>query len=66
MIDATLVEIGDTLKFKKNHPCGGNTWKVLRIGIDYKLECVTCKRVIMISRLDALKRAVQLIKNEEK
>lgn len=66
MIDATTVQIGDILKFKKKHPCGGNTWKVLRIGIDYKLECTTCKRVIMISRLDALKRTTNLIKQEKK
>ena len=65
MINATDVQIGDILKFKKNHPCGGFTWKVLRIGIDYKLECTTCKRVIMISRLDALKRAKELKKNTE-
>ena len=65
MIDATLVEIGDILKFKKNHPCGGFTWKVLRIGIDFKLECTTCKRIIMISRIDALKRTKELIKKHE-
>lgn len=62
MIDATNVEIGDILKFKKNHPCGGFTWKVLRIGIDFKLECVTCKRIIMIPRLDVIKKAKEIIK----
>ena len=62
MIEATSVELGDILKFKKKHPCGGSTWKVLRTGIDYKLECTTCKRVVMMSRVDALKRTVQLIK----
>ncbi len=62
MIEATSVELGDILKFKKKHPCGGFTWKVLRTGIDYKLECTTCKRVVMMSRVDALKRTVQLIK----
>lgn len=65
MIEATSVEIGDILKFKKNHPCGGATWKVLRIGIDYKLECTTCKRVVMMPRLDALKRTTKLIKGNE-
>ncbi len=56
MIDATTVKVGDILTFKKNHPCGGNTWKVLRIGVDWKLECIGCGRVIMITRLEALKR----------
>lgn len=62
MIDATLVEVGDILKFKKNHPCGGFTWKVLRTGIDFKLECTTCQRVIMIPRLDVIKKAKEIIK----
>ncbi len=62
MIDATLVEVNDILKFKKNHPCGGFTWKVLRTGIDFKLECTTCKRVIIIPRLDVIKKAKEIIK----
>ncbi len=62
MIDATQVEVGDFLKFKKNHPCGANTWKVLRIGLDFKLECTTCKRVIMIERLNVIKKAKEIIK----
>lgn len=56
MIDPTTVKVGDIVTFKKAHPCGGVTWKVLRIGVDWKLECTTCGRVIMIARLDALKR----------
>lgn len=64
MIYATDVALGDILKFKKKHPCGGCNWKVLRIGVDYKLECTTCQRIIMISRLEALKRTTGLIKKE--
>lgn len=62
MIDATTVQVNDILKFKKNHPCGGFTWKVLRIGIDFKLECTTCQRVIMIPRLEVIKKAKEVIK----
>lgn len=65
MINATDVELGDVLKFKKKHPCGGFTWKVLRIGVDYKLECTKCNRIIMISRLEALKRTTALTKKEQ-
>ncbi len=50
------IQIGDILTFKKPHPCGGYSWKVLRIGIDFKLECTTCHHQIMISRLDVYKR----------
>lgn len=61
MIDITLVEVGSLIEFKKTHPCGGKVWKVLRIGIDFKLECVTCNRVIMISRLDVTKRIKNIL-----
>ena len=57
--------IGDFLKFKKNHPCGSNTWKVLRIGIDFKLECTTCGRVIMIPRLEVIKKAKEVIQHSQ-
>lgn len=50
------IQVGDVINFKKPHPCGGYTWKVLRVGIDFKLECVTCKHQIMITRLDVYKR----------
>ena len=63
MIDPTTIKVDDILEFKKPHPCGGYTWKVLRIGIDYKLECTTCKRVIMIPRIEALKRIKEKVED---
>ena len=56
MIDPTTIKVDDILKFKKPHPCGGYTWKVLRIGIDYKL-------VIMIPRIEALKRIKEKVED---
>ena len=50
------IKVGDVITFKKPHPCGGFNWKVLRVGIDFKLECATCGRQIMLSRLDVYKR----------
>ncbi|MCR5847912.1 MAG: DUF951 family protein [Lachnospiraceae bacterium] len=40
----------DIIEFKKKHPCGGNTWKVLRAGSDCRLQCTTCAHQIEISR----------------
>lgn len=56
MIDVTTIKVDNVLVFKKKHPCGGCEWKVLRIGIDYKLECMTCHRIIVIPRIDAVKK----------
>ena len=65
MVDITLVKVNSVIEFKKPHPCGGKVWKVLRTGIDFKLECQTCKRIIMISRLDVNKRIKNIINKVE-
>ena len=62
IIKSNEYQLNDILRFKKPHPCGGNTWKVLRLGSDMKLECVTCKRVIIISRLEVNKRLKKIVK----
>lgn len=48
-------KINDVLEFKKVHPCGGKNWKVIRTGVDYKVECTTCQRVVIIPRVDLKK-----------
>lgn len=57
-------KVNDILVFKKNHPCGSDKWKVLRIGADMKLICLGCNRIIMISRLDVNKRLKKIIREE--
>lgn len=49
-------KVGDILVFKKSHPCGGNMWKVLKYGVDCKLECTTCHRNIILSRVEISKK----------
>ena len=38
-----VINVGDILEMKKPHPCGVNTFKVLRIGSDLKIACTGCK-----------------------
>jgi Uncharacterized protein conserved in bacteria len=42
--------IGTIVEVKKQHPCGVNTWEVLRVGMDIKLKCTGCERLIMLPR----------------
>ena len=44
------LKIGEVIKMKKPHPCGCNEWKILRTGIDFRLECLGCGRQVMVSR----------------
>lgn len=61
MNTANIYAVDDILQMKKKHPCGSDTWKVLKIGVDYKLECTGCKRQIIISRLELKKKVKKKI-----
>lgn len=41
------IAVGDKLKMKKAHPCGGTDWLVLRVGADFRLRCLGCGREVM-------------------
>ena len=49
------IAVGDVLNQKKNHPCGGNRFQVLRVGMDFKLRCLGCGREMMLPRSKAEK-----------
>lgn len=63
MNTANIYNVDDILQFKKNHPCGSTEWKVIKVGVDYKLECMGCKRQIIIPRVE-LKKKVKRKVNE--
>jgi hypothetical protein len=42
--------IGDLLRLRKPHPCGGFEWRVYRLGADIGVKCTTCNRHVMIER----------------
>lgn len=51
-----MYQLDEILTFKKTHMCGSNTWKVVRTGADYKLECTGCGRIIMMSKVEIDKK----------
>jgi hypothetical protein len=42
--------IGDVIRLRKPHPCGGADWTVTRIGADIGLRCTTCNHRILLTR----------------
>ena len=42
---------GDILLMKKKHPCGGELFKLLRVGSDLRIACCSCGRDVTVSRL---------------
>ena len=44
------VRIGDIVRLRKAHPCGGDRWQVTRVGSDIGLRCLTCGRLVLLGR----------------
>ena len=55
------LELNDIVRLKKKHPCGGNEWQVLRTGVDIRIQCTTCQRVVMLPRAELERRIVTLV-----
>lgn len=51
-------QLGDIVRMRKKHPCGSYHWRIKRLGADIKMECLTCKRVVMIARSEFERRLV--------
>ncbi len=43
-------QAGDVVRTRKPHPCGGDRWEIMRTGIDIRIKCLTCGRVVMLPR----------------
>jgi hypothetical protein len=44
------LSVGDIVELRKPHPCGGTTWRILRVGMDIGIECLTCQRYVLVPR----------------
>jgi hypothetical protein len=42
--------LGDVVRLRRSHPCGGDTWRVDRLGADIGLRCLTCARHVLLER----------------
>ena len=42
------VKLGDIVRLKKIHPCGGYDWQVVRMGADIGIKCLKCGRRVLL------------------
>ena len=44
------IQLNDVVQMRKKHPCGGDTWQVVRIGAEIGIRCMQCNRRVMLPR----------------
>lgn len=55
---STEIKLGDVVRLRKAHPCGGYQWEVVRVGADIGLKCLKCQRRVLLAR-DVFRRRVK-------
>lgn len=54
--DPVPFSVGDVVRLKKPHPCGGYDWTVVRLGADIGVKCLQCGRKVMLPRRELERR----------
>ncbi|NLJ86209.1 MAG: DUF951 domain-containing protein [Firmicutes bacterium] len=45
-----VYNVGDIVQMRKPHACGGDEWEIMRTGMDFRIRCRKCGRVVLIPR----------------
>ena len=59
------LRLGDILRLRKAHPCGGSEWEVVRLGADIRIRCLKCDRRVMLSRSELAKRTKSAVTKDQ-
>ncbi|MGE7623389.1 DUF951 domain-containing protein [Viridibacillus sp. NPDC096237] len=60
-MEAKKFELGDVVEMKKQHPCGTNEWKIIRMGADIRIKCEGCQHSVMIPRREFEKKLKKIL-----
>jgi hypothetical protein len=53
--------LGDVIRLRRQHPCGGDTWLLDRLGADIGLRCQACGRHVLLDRRLLERRLVEFV-----
>lgn len=54
-------DVGDVVQMKKAHPCGSDTWRITRTGVDMVMHCCGCEHRVMIPRVKFIKLVKRVV-----
>ena len=55
------IELGDVVRLRKKHPCGGDEWQVVRLGVDIRIKCLKCQRQVLLERVTLERRMKTMV-----
>ncbi len=64
-MEAKQYLLNDVVEMKKQHPCGTNEWKIIRLGADIRIKCEGCGHSVLIPRREFDKKMKKVLRSTE-
>lgn len=58
-------QLNDIVEMKKQHPCGTNRWKIIRLGMDIRIKCLGCSHSVLLPRKEFVRKMKKVIDHAE-
>ena len=59
------LKVGDIVRLRKQHPCGSTDWKVMRTGMDFRIQCIGCQHQAWIPRIKLERNLKEILQPAE-
>lgn len=59
------LKVGDIVRLRKAHPCGNTDWKIMRTGMDFRIQCQGCQHQAWISRVKLERQIKEILHTTE-
>jgi hypothetical protein len=59
------IALNDVVRMRKPHPCGGYEWRIVRLGADIGIKCLTCGRRVLLPRSEFERRLKAIVQKAE-
>jgi len=56
-----LIYLDDLVQMRKPHACGGDSWRVFRLGAEIGMRCITCERKVFLARSEFERRVKRFV-----
>ena len=63
-IELTPIELGEGVRLRKPHACGGYEWTIVRLGADIGLKCNACGRRVLLPRREFERRLARKLERQ--
>jgi len=60
-----MYKVGQIVKMRKGHPCGGDLWRIIRVGMDFRIKCIKCGRSVLLPRQRFERKVKEIVHEPE-